>query len=96
MRRQQASCAQFALSWVFAQSSLRGCAAKPLKNPFFCHVRSRMTLLRGDAVWEQFLEETERLLSLRQYAVAVIALMETSLHLQGLHLPWLALLRRPS
>ena len=56
--------------------------------------RSRMTLLRGDNVWEQFLEEAERLLSLRQYAVAVIALMEASLHLQGLHLPWLQLLQR--
>ena len=68
-----------------------------LKRVFACSgARSRMTLLRGDAVWEQFLEETERLLSLRQYAVAVISLMEASLHLQGLHLPWLALLRRPS
>ena len=56
--------------------------------------RSRMTLLRGDNVWEQFLEEAERLLSLRQYGVAVIALMEASLQLQGLHLPWLQLLQR--
>jgi hypothetical protein len=55
-----------------------------------------MTLLRGDNVWEQFLEETERFLTLRQYAVAVIALMETSLQLQNLHLPWLSLLRRPA
>lgn len=47
-------------------------------------------------MWEQFLEETERFLSLRQYAVAVIALMETSLQLQNLHLPWLQLLRRPA
>jgi hypothetical protein len=53
-----------------------------------------MTLLRGDNVWEQFLEEAERLLSLRQYAVAVISLMEASLQLQGLHLPWLQLLQR--
>lgn len=58
-------------------------------------VNRRMTLLRGDNVWEQFLEETERFLTLRQYAVAVIALMETSLQLQNLHLPWLSLLRRP-
>ncbi|BDA44423.1 probable transcription factor TGAL7 [Coccomyxa sp. Obi] len=56
----------------------------------------RMTLLRGDNVWEQFLEQTEGFLSLRQYAVAVTALMETSLQLQNLHLPWLQLLRRPT
>ena len=59
-------------------------------------VRRRMTLLRGDNVWEQFLEQTEGFLSLRQYAVAVTALMETSLQLQNLHLPWLQLLRRPA
>ena len=41
-----------------------------------------MTLLRGDGVWEQYLEETERVLTLRQYGAAVIALMETSLQLQ--------------
>ncbi|KAK9915975.1 hypothetical protein WJX75_006823 [Coccomyxa subellipsoidea] len=56
----------------------------------------RMTLLRGDNVWEQFLEQTEGFLSLRQYGVAVTALMETSLQLQNLHLPWLQLLRRPA
>ena len=41
-----------------------------------------MTLLRGDGVWEQYLEETERVLTLRQYGAAVTALMETSLQLQ--------------
>ena len=54
----------------------------------------RMTLLRGDNVWEQYLDQTERFLNMRQYAVAVIAMMETSLQLQNLYPPWLALLRR--
>lgn len=54
-----------------------------------------MTLLQADSVWEQFLEQTERILTMRQYAIAVIGLMETSLQLQSLHQPWLALLRRP-
>ena len=56
----------------------------------------RMTLLQADSVWEQYLEHTERLLTMRQYAVAVMGLMETSLQLQNLHHPWLALLRRPA
>ena len=56
----------------------------------------RMTLLQADSVWEQYLEQTERLLTMRQYAVAVMGLMETSLQLQHLHHPWLALLRRPT
>ncbi|CAK0737369.1 hypothetical protein CVIRNUC_000901 [Coccomyxa viridis] len=56
----------------------------------------RMTLLQADSVWEQYLEQTERLLTMRQYAVAVMGLMETSLQLQNLHHPWLALLRRPA
>ena len=56
----------------------------------------RMTLLQADSVWEQYLEQTERLLTMRQYAVAVMGLMETSLQLQSLHHPWLALLRRPA
>ena len=47
-------------------------------------------------MWEQYLEQTERFLTLRQYAVAVIGLMETSLQLHSLHHPWLALLRRTS
>lgn len=55
----------------------------------------RMTLLQADSVWEQLLEQTERFLTMRQYAVAVISLMETSLQLQTLHHPWLAALRRP-
>ena len=59
------------------------------------HACRRMTLLQADSVWEQFLEQTERCLTMRQYAVAVIGLMETSLQLQSLHQPWLALLRRP-
>ena len=59
-----------------------------------CNCR-RMTLLQADSVWEQFLEQTERILTMRQYAIAVIGLMETSLQLQSLHQPWLALLRRP-
>ena len=44
-------------------------------------------------VWEQFLTEAERQLPLRHYAVAAIAMMETSMQLQSLHRPWLAALR---
>jgi hypothetical protein len=50
---------------------------------------SRVVLVRADQVWERFLEETEKCLSLQQYAVAVIAMMEMSAQLRNLHLPWL-------
>ncbi len=50
---------------------------------------------RRRRVWEQYLEESEPHLTPRQYAVAVISMMETSMQLQNLHLPWLMLLRRP-
>ncbi|KAK9809192.1 hypothetical protein WJX72_011118 [[Myrmecia] bisecta] len=53
----------------------------------------RMLLLRADGLWEQFLEETERQLTLRQYAVAVISMAEMTAHLQNLHLPWMKLMR---
>lgn len=50
---------------------------------------SRVVLVRADQVWERFLEETEKYLSLQQYAVAVIAMMEMSAQLRNLHVPWL-------
>ena len=47
----------------------------------------------GDRLWQSFLWESERYLPLRQYAVAIISMMETSLQLQSLHKPWMASLR---
>ena len=71
-------------------------ASKSVEHDSALPVCRRMTLLQADSVWEQYLEQTERLLTMRQYAVAVMGLMETSLQLQNLHHPWLALLRRPA
>ena len=54
----------------------------------------RVTLQRADQIWEHMLEQTEQMLPLRQHAVAVISLAETSVTLESLQNPWLNLLFR--
>ncbi|KAK9816296.1 hypothetical protein WJX74_000868 [Apatococcus lobatus] len=54
----------------------------------------RVTLQRADQILEHMLEQTEQILPLRQHAVAVISLAETSVTLESLQNPWLNLLFR--
>lgn len=58
------------------------------------HPCRRITLQRADEIWEHMLEQTEQMLPLRQHAVAIISMAETSVTLEGLQNPWLNLLFR--
>ena len=59
-----------------------------------CRLYRRVTLQRADQIWEHMLEQTEQTLSLRQHAVAVISMAETSVTMESLQNPWLNLLFR--
>lgn len=59
-----------------------------------CCMHRRVTLQRADQIWEHMLEQTELILPLRQHAVAVISIAETSVTLESLQNPWLNLLFR--